>query len=62
MYEHMLAQSARFPRILVRELTSSNSDRLLKERDVFVITFLNKHMFYSSRIYYNSSFTKLCGT
>ena len=34
----------------MREVTSSNSDRLLKERDVFVITFLNKHMCYSSRI------------
>ena len=46
----MLAQSARFHRILMREVTTSNSDRLLKERDAFVITILNKHICYCSRI------------
>ena len=50
MYECMLAQLARFHRILVHKVTSSNSDRLLKETDAFIISFLNKHMCYCSSI------------
>ena len=50
MYECVLAQLARFHRILVHKVTSSNSDRLLKERDAFIISFLNKHMCYCSSI------------
>ena len=37
-------------RILVREVMSSNYDRVLKERDAVFITFVSKHMCYSSRV------------
>ena len=42
--------SSNSDRILVREVMSSNYDQVLEERDADFITFVSKHMCYSSRV------------
>ena len=42
--------SSNSDRILVRDFMSSNYDRVLKQRDAIFITFVSKHMCYSSRV------------